>query len=202
MKFLKKIIGYGIRKALVRGFIFIICKLKGMTYRYILSDNKPCIVASKITQPTQFLGKGVIEVYKAKLGAWPSAGLLDRSGYIEARCPGAIVKIGESTALNNSFVIIADKTSVAIGRRCLIGPNFFASDSDFHGLAIDDRRGGKYECRPVHIEDDVFISEGVRVMKGVRIGQGSVIGVGSIVVSDVEPMSVYGGVPARKLRSL
>lgn len=156
MIFLKKIIEYGVRKALVRVFIFIVCKLKGMIYRYILSDNKPCIVASKITQPTQFLGRGVIEIYKAKLGAWPSAGLLDRSGYIEARCPGA----------------------------------------------IDDRRGGKYDCQPVQIEDDVFISEGVRVLKGVRIGQGSFIGIGSVVVSDVEPMCVYGGVPARKLRSL
>jgi len=202
MNYLKKIIRYGVRRALVRIFIFTICKLKVIIYRDILSDNKPCINTSTITQPTQFLGRGVIEIYKAKLGAWPSAGLLDSSGYIEARCPGSRVQIGESTALNNSFVIIADKTSVIIGRRCLIGPNFFITDSDFHGVAINDRRGGKYDCLPVKIEDDVFISEGVRVLKGVTIGQGSVIGVGSVVVNDVEPMCVYGGVPAKKLKSL
>jgi maltose O-acetyltransferase len=162
MRLFKKIISFGIRRALIRFNIFLICKLKVIAYRYVFSDNSPCIIGSQIIQPTQFIGKGVIEVIETSLGAWPSAGLLDRSGYIEARSASARVKISSSTAINNSFVIIADKTSISIGCDCLIGPNFFISDSDFHGISISDRRGGKQECKPVIIEDNVFIGENVR----------------------------------------
>ncbi len=202
MSFLKKIISFGIRWAIIHFNIFIIRRLKAIAYKHLFSNNSPKLTNSKIIQPTQFIGKGVIEVSESSLGAWPSPGLLDRVGYIEARDANARVIISSSTAINNSFVIIADKTSVRIGRDCLIGTNFYVSDSDFHGISISERRGGKQECQDVIIEDNVFIGNSVSVMKGVKIGQGSVIGAGSLVVSDVESMSVYGGVPAKKLRHL
>jgi len=49
------------------------------------------------------------------------------------------------------------------------------------------------------IEDDVWIGYGAIVMSGVKIGQGSIIASGSIVTKDVEPFSIYGGTPARKI---
>lgn len=202
MKNIQKIICFGIRRKLIYFNIIAICKLKSFFYRYFFSDNSPHIINSKIIQPTQFIGKGVIELDNASLGVWPSSGFLGCAGYIEARSDTARVTISKSTVINNSFVIIADKTFVIIGGDCLIGSNFYVSDSDFHGISVSDRRGNKYECQSVIIEDNVFIGDSVRVMKGVKIGHGSVIGAGSIVVNDVEPMSVYAGVPAKKLRSL
>ena len=53
-----------------------------------------------------------------------------------------------------------------------IGPNFFVTDSDFHGIEVADRTNGSYECSSVVIEDDVFIGESVKIMKGVRVGRG------------------------------
>ena len=50
------------------------------------------------------------------------------------------------------------------------------------------------------IESDVWIGYGAIVMSGVRIGQGSIIAAGSLVSKDVEPYSIYGGVPAKKLK--
>ncbi|WP_423836335.1 DapH/DapD/GlmU-related protein [Stutzerimonas stutzeri] len=52
------------------------------------------------------------------------------------------------------------------------------------------------------IEDDVFIGEGVKILKGVVVGRGSVIGSGSVIVKNVEPFSIYAGVPARKIKAL
>lgn len=52
------------------------------------------------------------------------------------------------------------------------------------------------------IEDDVFIGDNVRILKGLNIGRSSVIGSGSIVLNDVDSMSIYAGVPARRIRSL
>ena len=52
-----------------------------------------------------------------------------------------------------------------------------------------------------YIESDVWIGYGTTVMGGVRIGEGSIIGACSLVTKDVEPYSIYAGVPARKVRN-
>jgi acetyltransferase-like isoleucine patch superfamily enzyme len=51
----------------------------------------------------------------------------------------------------------------------------------------------------VVIEDDVWIGLGAIILSGVRIGKGSIIASGAVVASDVEPYSIYGGVPAKKI---
>jgi acetyltransferase-like isoleucine patch superfamily enzyme len=51
----------------------------------------------------------------------------------------------------------------------------------------------------VIIEDDVWIGFGSIIMSGVKICQGSIIAAGSLVTKDVEPYSIYGGVPAKKI---
>ena len=44
---------------------------------------------------------------------------------------------------------------------------------------------------------------GSTVVTGVhKIGKNSIIGAGSVVLDDVEPDSVYAGVPAKKIRDL
>lgn len=190
------------KRAFVRILILASSKLRILYYRFLLSDNEPRIIKSNILQATQYVGKGRININNSQLGVWPSPSLLNACGYIEARSEQAVVVISESTVLNNNFIIIADKGSVEIGKRCLIGPNFFVTDSDFHGLAVLKRLDNDYECESVYIQDDVFIGEGVKVLKGVTIGQGSVIGSGSVVVKDVEPYCIYAGVPAKKIKSL
>ena len=51
------------------------------------------------------------------------------------------------------------------------------------------------------IEDDVWIGYGSIILSGVRIGEGSIIAAGSVVTKDVESYSIYGGVPAKKIKS-
>lgn len=40
---------------------------------------------------------------------------------------------------------------------------------------------------------------GVYRLEGVTIGEGSIIAAGSVVTKDLEPYSIYAGVPARKV---
>ncbi|MCQ4326968.1 acetyltransferase [Stutzerimonas stutzeri] len=181
--------------------IVFLCKLRAFLYLILFSDNSPKLAKTKILQPTQFVGRGNINAGACQLGVLRSPGLLTCSGYIESRHKSAKVLIGDETVINNNFVIIADRTGVTIKERCLIGPNFFVCDSDFHGLSLAER-GSSGKCTPVVIESDVFIGEGVKIMKGVTVGRGSVIGSGSVVVTDVESDSVYAGVPARKIKTL
>jgi maltose O-acetyltransferase len=186
---LKKLKKYGIRRAFVYFAVVVICHARGFFYKFIISDNSPSVEDSRVLQPTQFVGKGKIKIIGAKLGVWPSPSLFGSAGYIEARSSDAVIEINKSTFINNSFVIIADKKEIKIGERCLIGPNFFVTDSDFHGLELENRCNGNYECAGVVIEDDVFIGDNVRILKGVKVGRGAVIGSGSVVVSDVESMA-------------
>jgi len=51
------------------------------------------------------------------------------------------------------------------------------------------------------IEHDVWIGYGAIVMSGVKISRGSIIAAGSLVSKDVEPYSIYAGVPAKKIKA-
>ncbi len=50
------------------------------------------------------------------------------------------------------------------------------------------------------VENDVWIGYGAIIMSGVKIGEGSIIAAGSVVTQDIEPYSIYGGVPAKKIK--
>lgn len=59
----------------------------------------------------------------------------------------------------------------------------------------------KEEAYPV-IEDDVIIYSGAKILGAIKIGQGAIIAANSVVINDVEPNYIYGGIPAKKIKSL
>lgn len=198
----KKINELGYRRFFVKALLLVIAKIRSFCWVIFLSDNKPDCKDTKIISAVQFRGQGVIRLTGVTMGIMQSPKFLTASSYVEARNAGAIIEIGCGTYINNNAVIIADKTRIKIGSNCLIGPDFFITDSDFHGLSVDERRSGVYQCSEVVVSDNVFIGAGVRVLKGVVIGENSVLASGSVVVNDVDPNSIYAGVPARKVKEL
>lgn len=54
--------------------------------------------------------------------------------------------------------------------------------------------------KDIIIEEDVWIGANAIILKGVTIGKGSIVAAGSVVTKDVEPYSIFGGNPAKKLR--
>jgi len=53
--------------------------------------------------------------------------------------------------------------------------------------------------REIVIEKDAWLGAGVIVLPGVKIGEGAIIGAGAVVTKDVEPFTIVGGVPAKKI---
>ena len=116
--------------------------------------------------------------------------------------PGAIITIGEKTRIHGSC--LHAYLSINIGQRCLIAANCQIIDGSGHDLSFDDvenRINTKGNCRPIIIEDDVWIGANTIILPGVRIGRGSVIGAGSVVTKDVPLMVVAAGNPARVIKT-
>lgn len=58
----------------------------------------------------------------------------------------------------------------------------------------------KTKGKPVHINDNAFIFSNAMIMPGVTIGEGAIVLAGSVVTKDVEPWTIVGGNPAKKIR--
>lgn len=110
---------------------------------------------------------------------------------------GAAVKIGERCFFNNNCSITSAE-SVQIGDYCMFANNFVIVDHD-HKIK-DGAVTGELVAKPVCIGDNVWCGANVTILKGVTIGDGAVIAAGAVVNRDVEPHSVVGGIPARKIK--
>ncbi|MBI4582109.1 MAG: acetyltransferase [Planctomycetes bacterium] len=53
---------------------------------------------------------------------------------------------------------------------------------------------------PITLEEDVWVAANVTITANTRIARGCVIGANAVVTRDTEPMGLYVGVPARRLR--
>lgn len=60
----------------------------------------------------------------------------------------------------------------------------------------------KVEKGPIVVKDDCWIGCGCRILQGVTIGTRSIIAAGAVVTKDVEPFHLYGGVPAKIIKTL
>ena len=109
---------------------------------------------------------------------------------------------------------LVTEKNVYIGPRCFIYPKvkigaytLLANDVrimggdhryDIPGMPII--YSGRAELKPTTIGRDSWIGAYTIIMCGVKIGDGSIIAAGSVVTKDVEPFSIYGGVPAKKIK--
>ena len=113
-----------------------------------------------------------------------------------------VLTIGNNTRIGDNTVIdVAD--DVSIGDTVAIGPNCVIYSHD-HGYESDAAAAwkGPLITRPVVIEDYAWIGSGVTILPGVTIGKRAVIAAGAVVSKDVEANSVYGGIPARKIKDI
>jgi len=100
---------------------------------------------------------------------------------------------------------------VSVASQVRIGPanhpmwraaqHHFTYRSEKFGFGSDD--DGFFDWRReqrTSVGNDVWIGHGAVVLPGLKLGHGAVIAAGAVVSKDVEPYSIVGGVPARKIK--
>nr|WP_321226767.1 DapH/DapD/GlmU-related protein [uncultured Psychroserpens sp.] len=111
------------------------------------------------------------------------------------------IKIGDNTFINMYCRFACIGAKITIGDNVGIGPNV-SFETVNHGLVYDDVKGRGTFHKPITVENKVWIGAGVIILQGVTIGEGAVICAGAVVTKDVDAYCVYGGVPAKKIKSI
>jgi len=92
---------------------------------------------------------------------------------------------------------------VSIGAYSMLANNvsIIGGDHNFNKVGIpiifSERENPKFTI----IGADVWIGAHSIIMTGVEIGDGTIVAAGSVVTKNLEPFSIYAGVPARKVRN-
>lgn len=113
----------------------------------------------------------------------------------------------------SSEVLAPERIRIAghchIGRFCLldgrggieIGENVVIASHSLLVTADHDPQDPSFAGRlgPITIHDRVWIGTRVLVFRDVRIGEGAVVAGGAVVTRDVDPWTIVGGNPAKKI---
>lgn len=165
---------------------------------------------------TKWKNKGKLRVYR---GAYTDKATIyegENILYPKAKVKGSFLGFGTYIASNTEI------SYAKIGRYSCIGPNvkiicgqhpisFVSIHPAFYSL---EKRSGftyvqnqkfeefKYAKQKylVLIGNDVWIGDSAKIMEGIKIGDGAVVAAGALVTKDVEPYTIVGGVPAKKIK--
>lgn len=121
---------------------------------------------------------------------------------LQSRCTftgGRDIRIGARTSVNVSCYFEA-VAPIRIGVDCHIAmfATIITSSHDVGPGGVTHRRSSA----PVIIGDRVWLGAHVTVLPGVTVGDDVVVAAGAVVTRDLAAGAVYGGVPARLIRTL
>jgi len=124
---------------------------------------------------------------------------------------GRVTVNGHLSGFNKNTVL--GKNVNINGLRCLAGGYVTIGDNFHSGLecliitAEHHFEGGEaipYDAemvvKPVFIGNNVWLGARVTILPGVTIGEGAIVGAGAVVASDVPPLAIVGGNPAKIIR--
>lgn len=125
------------------------------------------------------------------------------------------MRIGAETNIMMHCFVLEART-ITIGPNCIIGPfttldgrgtltigrnvNVAGDVLTIGGHHVVDSPTAEGIKGPVVIEDNAWIAMRATILAGVTIGEGAYVAAAALVNRDVEPYTLVGGVPAKKIR--
>lgn len=115
------------------------------------------------------------------------------------------IEIGKGTDIPGS-VDMAGMGKIKIGDGSRIGASVrFITNSHPYNENVSPEEQQKGRQAQIELKKNVFVMNNVLLIagkNGITIGEGSWIAAGAVVVSDIEPYTLYGGVPAKKIKEV
>jgi acetyltransferase-like isoleucine patch superfamily enzyme len=128
----------------------------------------------------------------------------DRCGFEIGTNPKAQISIGTNTWISHSS-FLSSRQKISIGQQVLIGEFVSIRDSTHsHADLKVPMKSQQDILGSIRIEDDVWIGRGCLLLgtpEGVIIGRGSIIAANSVVSRSIPPMQIWGGAPARFIKT-
>lgn len=112
------------------------------------------------------------------------------------------IYIGKNSYINGGHIMASPNAKITIGDDCLISYQVHMR-TDMHAYSDSStliRNQGFIE-KDITIGNDVWIGYGAQIMSGVTVADGCVIGASAVVTHDTVPYGVYGGVPAKLIKT-
>ena len=117
---------------------------------------------------------------------------------------GGTIKVGKNFSYNTYCHINASVGgTIFFGDDVLLGPNVILRTANHNFENVDkaiNQQGHNYS--DIKIANNVWIGASCIILSGVEIGEGAVIAAGAVVNKNVEPYSIFGGVPAKFLKKI
>jgi len=100
-----------------------------------------------------------------------------------------IVAIGDGAVIYNPQPVSIGSHAVISQQAYLCGASHDCSDPSFPMISAQ-----------IEIGPSAWICARATVQMGVRVGAGAVLALGAVAAGDLEPWTIYGGVPAKRLK--
>jgi acetyltransferase-like isoleucine patch superfamily enzyme len=115
------------------------------------------------------------------------------------------IEVGNDVTMSYGVILLAADSRILIGNKAMIGPYVMIIAGDHNTTTVgkfmyDEREKLPENDQDVIIEDDVWVGAGAIILKGVRLGRGCIVAAGAVVKQSVEPYTIVGGIPARRIR--
>lgn len=104
----------------------------------------------------------------------------------------------QSCIIGGGYCILEDFVGLSTGVRLITGSDDYSGNALTNPTVPNEFRNVNHSF--IHCKRHSLLATNVVVHPGVTIGEGAVAASGSVVTKDLEPWSVYMGIPARKVK--
>ena len=186
-------------------FIRVSITLKFLYYFYMGKIRGISFIIGYLRNPDHRISARLLRAYGATIGEKTT---IKRSIFLDN------VYRDQNSSGDFSHLVIGDNCYIGdcvyfdLANKVVIGNNVVVSGKVSFVTHADCNRSPRLRelfprtCEQIVVEDGVWIGFGATILNGVRIGENAVVAASALVRLNVEAHTMYGGVPALKIKSL